>query len=256
LWFKAAALPGLVCLFVLPLVVYFVYPPDLKHFDNKSIADQGRAQLGPVSWEERLLALFFVTAIALWATGSWTGIDATAVALALVAATLLTGIIDWNKIAVNQGAWSTLMWYGGIVGIADGLAKAKFFDWFAKLLAANVNFDGYNAVLVMAALAVLCLILHYLFASLAAFITAILPVLFTLALIAKTPVYATFFLIAFATDYGASLTHFGGALGPVLFGERYVDQKSWWMIGAIVCAVSLVIHLTLGLPYWKWLGLW
>jgi DASS family divalent anion:Na+ symporter len=157
LWFKAAALPGLLCLFVLPLVVYLVYPPELKTFDNKEIARQGREGLGPMSWKERLLALFFVVAIALWATGSWTGIDATAVAIALVAASLVTGIIDWSKIAANQGAWSTLMWYGGIVGLADGLAKAKFFDWLAKLLAANLSFEGYDAILVMGALTMLCL---------------------------------------------------------------------------------------------------
>jgi DASS family divalent anion:Na+ symporter len=83
-----------------------------------------------------------------------------------------------------------------------------------------------------------------------------MPVLFALALAAKLPLYPTIFLIAFATNYGAAVTHYGGALGPVLFGAGYVSQRVWWMIGAVTAAMSFAVHLAVGLPYWAWLGLW
>ena len=36
--------------------------------------------------------------------------------LAFIALTLLTGVLKWKDIAVNGQIWSTLIWYGGILG--------------------------------------------------------------------------------------------------------------------------------------------
>lgn len=256
LWFKAAAAPGLVCLVLLPWAVYKLYPPELKRFDNKAVSAAGLAELGPLSRREVILAILFVSAIVLWATGTWTKIDAAAVAIALVAACLLFGVVRWENLVANQAAWSTFIWYAGIIGFADGLARAKFFEWLAKVLAAGLPLAGHDALFAMVALVVFNLVLHYAFASLAAFITAMMPVLFTLALVAQTPVYPTVFLLAFATNYGAAVTHYGGALGPVLFGPGFVGQGTWWRLGAALAVMSLVVHLAIGLPYWRWLGLW
>jgi DASS family divalent anion:Na+ symporter len=52
------------------------------------------------------------------------------------------------------------------------------------------------------------------------------------------------------------LTHYGGALSPVLFGTGYVDQKTWWRLGAAIAAVSFLVNFGVGLPYWKLIGLW
>ena len=249
LWFKAAAAPGLVCLALLPWVVHRIFPPELKTFDNKAVSAAGLAELGPLTWREVLLAVLFVSAILLWATGAWTKIDAAPVAIALVAACLLTGVVRWESLVANQAAWSTFVWYAGIIGFADGLARAKFFEWMAKVLADTLPIAGHDALFAMIALTLFNLVLHYAFASLAAFITAMMPVLFTLALVAGTPVYPTVLLLAFATNYGAALTHYGGALGPVLFGPGFVGQGTWWRIGALLAAMSLVIHLAIGLPY-------
>lgn len=256
LWFEAAVVPGGICLVLLPWIVHRLYPPELKRFDNKAVSAAGLAELGPVSWREALLAVLFVSAIVLWATGAWTKIDAAPVAIALVAACLLTGVVRWESLLANQAAWSTFVWYAGIIGFADGLARAKFFEWMAARLADLLPIGGHDVLLAMVALTLFNLVLHYAFASLAAFITAMMPVLFTLALVAKTPVYPTVFLLAFATNYGAALTHYGGALGPVLFGPGFVGQGTWWRIGAMLALMSLVIHLAIGLPYWHWLGLW
>jgi DASS family divalent anion:Na+ symporter len=256
LWFKAAALPGFICLALLPLVVYFLSPPELKSYDNKEVSREGLAELGPISGREMLLGLLFLMAILAWATGSWTKIEATPVAVAFVAACLLTGVVSWESLSANRSAWSTFVWYGGIVGIADSLAKAKFFEWLTKILADTLPLTGYNVIVTLALLVLFCIVLHYVFASLAVFVTAMMPVLFSLALAAQLPLYPTIFLVAFATNYGAAVTHYGGALGPVLFGAGYVSQRTWWTMGAILAAMSFVIHMVIGLPYWKWLGLW
>jgi DASS family divalent anion:Na+ symporter len=63
------------------------------------------------------------------------------------------------------------------------------------------------------------------------------------------------FLIAFAAGYGGMLTHYGGALSPVLFGTGYIDQGTWWKIGAMVALISFVTTFVVGLPWWKMVGI-
>lgn len=46
-WFLAASVPGLICLFLIPLICYWVSPPELKEVDNKAIAKKGLEELGP-----------------------------------------------------------------------------------------------------------------------------------------------------------------------------------------------------------------
>jgi DASS family divalent anion:Na+ symporter len=256
LWAKAAIIPGLVTLFLIPWVVYKLYPPEIKKIDNVVLAEKGLAELGPMSRREKTLAVLFVLAVLGWALGSFFKIDATAVAVGFVAACLLTGVITWDNILGSKSAWSTFMWYGGIIGLADALSRAKFFEWLAKLIASNVNFAGVHSLAIMAALVLFSLAIRYLFASMAAYVATMIPVLFTIALVAHVPLLPFIFLIAFAAGYGGMLTHYGGALSPVLFGTGYVDQGTWWRIGAMVALISFLTTFAVGLSWWKIVGIW
>jgi len=256
LWAKAAIVPGLVTLFLIPWVVHKLYPPEIKAINNEMMAKKGLAELGPMSTREKTLAILFVLAVLGWALGSFLKIDATSVAVGFVAACLLTGVVTWDNILTSKSAWSTFIWFGGIIGLADALAKAKFFEWLAKLIAANVSFAGIHPLVVIAALVLCSLAVRYLFASMSAYVASMLPVLFTIALVANVPLLPFVFLIAFAGGYGCSLTHYGGALSPVLFGTGYIDQVTWWRIGAMVALMSFITTFVIGLFWWKMVGIW
>jgi divalent anion:Na+ symporter, DASS family len=256
LWATAAIVPGLVTLFLIPWVVYKIYPPEIKKIDNETLGKKGLAELGPISRREITLAVLFVLAILGWALGSVLKIDATAVAVGFVAACLLTGVMTWDNVIAYKGAWSTFIWYGGIIGFADALSKANFFVWLTKLIAANVDFTGIPPLAVLAALVLFCLAIRYLFASQAAYVAAMMPVLFSIALVAKVPLLPATFLIAFAAGYGGMLTHYGGALSPVLFGMGYIDQGTWWRKGAIMALISFVTTFVFGFLWWNMIGIW
>lgn len=53
-----------------------------------------------------------------------------------------------------------------------------------------------------------------------------------------------------------SLTHYGNGAVPVYFGTGYVSQSEWWRNGFIVCTVNTVVWLTVGMTWWKLIGLW
>jgi DASS family divalent anion:Na+ symporter len=90
----------------------------------------------------------------------------------------------------------------------------------------------------------------------AAYVATMIPVLFTIALVAKVPLLPLIFLIAFAAGYGGMLTHYGGALSPVLFGMGYIDQGTWWRKGAIMALISFVTTFVFGFLWWNMIGLW
>lgn len=198
MWFKAAVLPGMIILLVIPWVVYKLYPPELKVIDNKALASRGLTELGPMSAREKLLTTLFILAIVGWATGTITKLDATTVAVCFLSAALIGGVVSWKSLVGSEGAWSILIWYGGIIGLSDGLAKAKFFDWMAKLLANSLDFSGYSTVLILGALLFFSLKIRYFFASMAAYVTTMIPVFFTIGLVAQVPAIPLIFLICFS----------------------------------------------------------
>lgn len=256
LWAKAMAVPGFIVLAITPYLVYKIYPPEIKQINHKEISSRGIAEIGPMSLQEKILAGLFVLAIIGWSTGSITKINSTAVAIGFVASCLVTRVVSWDSVLKCKGAWSTLIWYGGIISLADGLAKAGFFVWFAKALSKNVSFDGYGTTTVLLSLLVLSLVVRYFFASQAAYVSSLIPVFFTIGLVANVPVFPLALLLGASSVFGSQLTHYGNAVGPVLFGPGYVDQFTWWKIGTIMVIVNCFVYLLIGLPYWKLLGLW
>lgn len=255
-WFVAFCVPGLVTLAIAPYAVYKLYPPELKVIDNKPIAEKGLAELGPMSTKEKLLLLFFFMAILGWATASITKVNATAVALGFVGACLASGVMTWEKLSTQKSAWATLIWYGGILSLAGGLSKEGFFKWLGITISTHVSFEGVNPMLVLAALLAVSIVVRYLFASLAAYVTAILPVLYTIGLVANVNPYLMFLVLAASSSFASLLTHYGNACGPVLYGTGYVDQATWWRVGTIITLICVVVYGVIGMPYWKLLGYW
>lgn len=255
-WATAMIVPGGLCLLIVPYMVYRLYPPDIKHVDNKKIAKEGYEKIGPMSRREKILAVLFVMAIIGWATGSITKIDSTAVALALLAMCILTGVISWNKVLECKPAWSTFVWYAGIISLANGLNKTKFFVWLGKVFEQNLNFTGLDPILVLAALVIITVLPRYLFASTIAFVVTFIPVIFVLGAAAKLPAIPLLLLCAASAQIASLMTHYGNAVGTVLYGAGYVPQGTWWKIGHIVTLVGLTIYFVVGLTWWKVLGLW
>lgn len=233
-----------------------MYPPEIKEIENKPLAAKGLAELGPMSRREKMLAVLFVLAIVGWATGNITKIDPTAVAISFLAASLLTGVVSWESILNAKGAWSIFIWYGGIVGLANAMSQVKFFHWIATTLSNNVTFTGSNPLIVLGVIIFVSIAIRYLFASVAGFVTTMMPVMFTIGIVAQVPLVPLVLLSCFSAAYGGLTTHFGGAVGPVLFAPGYVDQITWWKIGGVIAVVSFIVHMGIGLPYWKLIGLW
>lgn len=254
-WFMAASLPGLSLLVVVPWLVYIMYAPELKKIDGKAIARQGLEELGPMSTAEKMLSGLFILALLGWIFGPSLKINEATVAVTAMSACLVLGIITWDDVLKSKGAWSTLMWFGGIIGLSGVLSGAKFFEWLAGWMSGFIpaGLGGLTALVVVTFLSVA---VRYLFASGSAYVAAMMPVFLTVGLAAGAPPSGLALALLFSNSYGGMVTHYGGAAGPILFGSGYPDLKAWWIVGGVLALFSYAVHMTLGIMWWKMLGLY
>src|SRR5262245_1053649 len=121
-WALAMLLPGLLCLVLMPLVIYLLSPPELKATpDAVTFARNELKTMGPLQAKERVMVGTFAMLLLLWADvpgaifGSEFTLDATAVALLGLFVLLITGTLDWDDVLSEKSAWDTLIWFGSLV---------------------------------------------------------------------------------------------------------------------------------------------
>ena len=261
LWALAMIVPGIAMLLVVPYITYLFNKPTMTTVDNKKIAAEGLAELGPMSGAEKTLVGIFIFALLGWALPSILAafgikfkIDATAVAIVSMVASFCLGAIKWDDMVANKGGWNTLMWFGGIIGLSDALSKAKFFEWLAEVMQTHLHF-GDNGFVALVIIGIISVAIRYLFASGSAYVVAMLPVFLAVGPAAGVNPMALALVLCASNSYGGALTHYGGAAAPIVFGAGYNDVKDWWITGGVVAIVCLVLTFVIGYPWWGMLGI-
>ena len=101
-WALAMLLPGLVAMLVMPLVIYAVYPPEIKETPNAAqFAKERLHEMGPMNRGEKIMLGIFFILLMLWAgipamiMGDAWKVDATTTALIGLSLLLLTGVLSW-----------------------------------------------------------------------------------------------------------------------------------------------------------------
>jgi DASS family divalent anion:Na+ symporter len=209
--------------------------------------------MGRLTPDERIVLATFALVLLLWLTGSMTHIEATVVAIVGLSLMLVLGTLEWDDVLAERKGWDTLMWFGGLVGMATMLSKLGLFKWFATFVAAHMTGMAWQPTLIV--LVLLYNFSGYLFASLTAHTVALYVPFLTVALAAGAPPLFAALVFAFVSSLCVSLTHYAGGPSPVYYGSNYVTLRRWWGVGLLVGVMNLVVWLGLGAVYWKVLGL-
>jgi L-tartrate/succinate antiporter len=101
----------------------------------------------------------------------------------------------------------------------------------------------------MAMLVALFFVVHYMFASLTAHATALLPVMLATGIaVPGMPVPAFAMLLVFSLGLMGVLTPYATGPAPVYFGSGYIPRRDFWRLGLIFGVIFLGALLGLGLP--------
>lgn len=254
-WAAAAAVPGLIALFVVPFALYRVFPPEIKHTPAAAqLAADELKQMGPVTRGEKLMLLVFALVALLWMTSAFHGINYAAVALLGICVLLLTGVLNWRDVISESGAWDVFIWYGGLVRMAEALGETGITKLFADKAASFTI--GWKWWLALGVLLLVYFYAHYGFASITAHATAMYIPFLVVILAAGAPPYLAVLSLAYFSNLDASLTHFGTTPAPIYFGAGYVTQRKWWTLGLMVSFITIPTWAIFGFAWWKLLKLW
>lgn len=254
-WVTASIVPALLSLLAVPWLLYRVFPPEIKHTPAASeLASKELNLMGPMKWSERLMLMVFGLVAILWITTKLHGIDYAVVAMVGISVLLVTGVLDWEDLISEKAAWAVFIWYGGLVRMAEALGQTGITKRFAEAAAGLTT--GWKWWLALASLLLIYFYAHYVFASITAHVTAMFVPFLIVILAAGTPVHLAVLSLAYFSNLGASLTHYGTTPAPIYFGAGYTTQRTWWTMGLITSVVTILIWSVVGFAWWKVLQLW
>ena len=256
-WALAAIVPGLISLIVMPYIIYKLYPPEIKAMPTaKQMAVDELAKMGPMTYMEKIVAVVFVGALALWATSELTKLNATLVGMLAVVVLILSNVLEWQDVLSEKGAWDTMFWMGSLIALASALAKSGFIKYVSDAAGKTISSAGFSWLTAFIILVIIYVYSHYAFASVSAHISAMYAAFLSVAVVVGTPPLLAAIALAALSNIMIPLTHYGGGAAPIFFGAGYVTQSDWWRLGFIMTTINLVIWLGIGSVWWKVIGLW
>lgn len=254
-WFVAAIVPGLLSCAVVPWIAYRLLNPEVTRTPEAPIfAAAELKKMGPLSRDEWVTLLVFSGVGIMWITSAWHRLDVTFVALVGIGVLLATGTLSWQTAASERSAWDVFVWYGGMLRMGELLNDTGS----TRVLAEHVGglFVGIPWAIVLVGILIIYFYAHYFFASITAHMLAMFPPFVAVLIgIGVPPPLAVYSLLCTA-NLTAGLTHYGTTTGPILFGVGYVSRRDWWRVGFVTSVANIVIWLTAGAAWWKWLGYW
>ncbi len=254
-WAVAALVPGLLSLILVPWVLYRLFPPDIRETPHATaLAREHLEELGPMGRDEWIMLFCFVLLLTLWILSGTLGVHTTVTAMLGLVVLLVTGVLTWDDVLNERGAWNTLVWFSALVMMASYLTELGLIPWFSETV--GEAFGGVGWLTGFLALSLVYFYSHYFFASNTAHVSAMYAPFLGVALALGTPPLLAALLLGFFSNLFSSMTHYGTGPAPVLFGAGYVEVTTWWRLGFVVSLVNLAVWLGVGGLWWRLLGLW
>ncbi len=254
-WFVAAVVPAVVCFCVMPIVVYKLLDPELKH--TPEARDMGRtslAALGPMTNEEKRVAIGFFLALAGWSTSLITNLSATTVGLGLVAYLFATRSVDWKDVLKDHAAWDTVIWFGAIISLATGLSDLGFVKWMTAQFSSGLTGWGWLATFVI--LGVSYIYVHYAFATASGHVAALYVPFAAVSIAAGAPPMMVAICFGIFSNLMWSITEYAGGPGPIYFAQGYFERPRFYAINFVVVTVNVILTFSVGIVWWKAIGYW
>eukprot|EP00191_Tetraselmis_sp_GSL018_P008793 CAMPEP_0177605164 /NCGR_PEP_ID=MMETSP0419_2-20121207/16545_1 /TAXON_ID=582737 /ORGANISM="Tetraselmis sp., Strain GSL018" /LENGTH=553 /DNA_ID=CAMNT_0019099275 /DNA_START=187 /DNA_END=1848 /DNA_ORIENTATION=+ len=255
-WALAALVPGLTCLILMPLILYVLYPPEVKDTPDAPIkAKEELNKLGPLSTDEKITAGAFAITVSLWIFGGGVGINAVAAALCGLTVLLVTGVVSWKECLSNNTAWDTLTWFAALIAMAAYLNKEGFIPWFSGQVVNLVSSMGLAWQPAFLVITLLYFYSHYLFASGAAHIGAMYTAFLSVATSCGAPGLPAALALGQLSNLMGCLTFYGIGSGPPFYNANYVSQGDWYKLGGLLSVFYLAVWLGVGSIWWRAIGL-
>jgi len=258
-FFAGFAPAGLLLLALVPLVAYWIYPPEVRDSPETVAwaADELR-QMGPMSRKEWTMAALVALAIVLWVTGSNPRVAVpglgsnflhpTGVVLIVVSLMLVLRVIAWDDVLAEREAWGVLLYFTMVLTLADGLHRIGFVEWFARAVTGPLV--GIPPLVAMFALVALFFWSHYLFASITSHAVAVLPVVLAIGReIPGVPGMPLAMLCIYGLGLMGVISPYATGCAPIYAGSGFIGRGWFWWLGLVFGALFFVVLVGVAGPW-------
>jgi L-tartrate/succinate antiporter len=247
-WFIYFAPAGILLLVLVPLLAYWIYPPEVKEgAEVPKWAAKELEKMGPLSQREITLGVLVLIALVLWIFGGDI-MEATTAAIVVICLMLLLKVVTWDDITANKSAWNTLAWFATLVALAGGLTQVGFVKWFAEVVGTQLS--GVSPTMAVLALLLINFFGHYLFASGTAHVTAMIPVLLAVAsTIPGVNMHTLALGMCLQLGIMGIITPFATGPSPVYYGSGYLPAADYWRLGAIFGLIFFAVFMVICVPW-------
>jgi L-tartrate/succinate antiporter len=251
-WFKGFAPVGVVLFILVPVLLYKIYPPEIKEAPEAPLwAAQQLQEIGPITRHEIAMLLLVIGALALW-IGAAAYIDPAMVAILVVVLMVVLRVVSWDQVIGNAQAWNVLVWFATLVTLAAGLAETRFLDWIARSIAPTLA--GLSVYATIVTLVGAFFFLHYFFASLTAHAAALFPVFLGIAI--KIPGVSPVgwaLLLGYSIGLMGILTSYASGQVAIYYGSGYIKRRDFWVLGFIMSVVFFLVYVAIIVPWLAYL---
>lgn len=255
-WFVAALAPGVASFLLSPLLVFYLLPPETtRTHDAPELAEKQLTKMGPASDDEKVFGSIVLGMVCLWATSSNTGIAPVVTSLCGLSLLMLTGVITWDDCAKNSKAWGTFVSFAALVGLAAMLNNLGIVRWMASVITGQITGAGLSGLPAFLLILVAYWLVHYLFASQVAHVSALFQPFLLMMVQTGTPGVPAVLSLAFASNLFMTLTPYASAQSAVILEGHYVSVKEWYKTGFAFFLFYVVLWVSVGAVWWRMIGL-
>jgi DASS family divalent anion:Na+ symporter len=246
-WFVASSVPTLVCMALVPWVLYRLFPPTLKQTPEAPAAAAAQLKaLGGMCREEWITLVTFIGMVAGWGLSDRLGLDATAVAFLGLAVLMLAGIFTLDDIKASGDALETLIWFSILFTLSSELDRLGFMAYVGQNL--GVLVDGLSWPLTYVALLAVYVLIHYLFVSQTAHLLALFAVFLGVSQ-PEVPAPLMAMTLLLANNYFSVITPQGSSANVIFVGSGYLEGGEVYRYGGIAVLCSFLVYLVIGTPW-------
>ncbi|HEX5070657.1 MAG TPA: DASS family sodium-coupled anion symporter [Vicinamibacterales bacterium] len=247
-WLIASSVPTVVAMLLLPRILLRLIRPEVTSTpDAPGVARRALAALGPLSRNEKTVAVTFAGMVALWASAGFIGLDSAAIAFLGLGVLLAAGVLTPDDIAKEGDVLSTFIWFAVLFTLSGQLNDMGFMGYLGQRLAGAL--DGFAPIPVYLILLIAYVLLHYLFVSQTAHVLALFAVFLDVGIKLGVPAGPLAFMLLFAGNFFSPLTPQASSANLLFTGSGYLSQGELYRLGAITTAVTLTIYLVIATPW-------
>jgi DASS family divalent anion:Na+ symporter len=247
-WLVAASVPTLAAILLLPLFLYWLFPPGVAASPNAPAAARAALRsLGRLSRNEWIVAVAFALMVTGWVMAGTLNLSLTAVAFGGLAALLATSVLTVDDISLQGGTLATYLWLAVLFALSTQLNELGFMSYVGDRLTSVLG--GISWPIAYGAILALYVVMHYMFVSQSSQVLALFGVFLDVGMRSGVPAPLMGFALLFASSYFSVITPQGGSQNVIFVGAGYLTQGELYKLGALTTIFCVLVYLVIGTPW-------